>query len=217
MFDPSGYPALVADFSHWQGRIDWPAVAVSGLCSVAVIKATEGANGVDPRFDDNRRGAIDNGIRWLPYAFLSAEAPELQARHFLDVTGIDGIPAALDWERSGVPARVMEAFGTVIADATGRLPLAYYGLYPPDAVTDTIATWPRWLPEYAAAPRLPPWDGTTDDWSSVWLLWQYTAKGRIPGVPGPVDRSRIACPIDDFLAWYDTGQLPAVIPAIPAA
>lgn len=215
MLDLSRYPAVVADFSHWQGKVDWPAVAASGLCSVAIIKATDGAGGVDPRFDENRRGAGDNRIRWLPYAFLTADPPERQARHFLDVTALDGSPAALDWERSGVAAAVMEGFGTIVADATGRAPLAYYGLCPPDDVTDTIAAWPRWLPEYAAQPKLPPWDGTTDDWSSMWLLWQYTSQGQIPGVAGPVDRSRIACRLADFLAWYDTGKLPSV--SVPIA
>jgi lysozyme len=208
----SSWPAVVIDVSHAQGRIDWPALAGSGLCSLAIIKATQGTHYVDPRFAENRKGAHDNKIRWMPYAFLTADPPEEQARHFLDVTGVTGIPAALDWETADIAADIMAAFGGLVQDATGRLPLAYYGLYPPDPVTAEIAKWPRWFPEYAAQPKLPPWDGVGEDWSKTWLFWQYTDKGHIPGITGNVDRSRIAGTVQQLLTWYDTGDL-----AIPVA
>jgi lysozyme len=207
MLDTSSWPGVVADVSHAQGKIDWPAVAGSGLCSLAIIKATQGTHYVDPRFEENRKGAIDHKIRWIPYAFLTTDPPEEQARHFLDVAGAAGIPAALDWETPDIAASVMETFGSLVRDATGRLPLAYYGLSPPDPVTAEIAKWPRWFPEYAAQPKLPPWDGASDDWSKCWWLWQYTDKGHIPGITGNVDRSRIAGTLQQLLTWYDTGEL----------
>jgi lysozyme len=199
------YPAVVADVRRWQGQIDWSAVADSGLVGLVIIKATQGVDLVDPYFERNRRGAIDNSVPWIPYAYLTEESPAAQARHFLSATGVKDIPAALDWEKPGVQAPVAEAFGTAVAEETRRDPLMYYGLYAPDTPTDTITKWPRWFPEYAPAPRLSPWGGGVCDWCKCWFIWQHTATGKIPGIDGNVDRSRISCSLSGLLSWYSTG------------
>ena len=49
---------LGVDVSHFQGVIDWPAVAKSGV-QFAMIKATEGTGFVDPRYVANRDKEIE--------------------------------------------------------------------------------------------------------------------------------------------------------------
>ncbi len=96
------------------------------------------------------------------------------------------------------------------------MPLAYYGLNPPDALTPAIRQCPRWLPEYPASPtanaKLPPWDGQSAvaDWSQCWFIWQWNSAGTVPGMAAgvQVDLNRLACSLPVFTAWHATGALP---------
>lgn len=201
---PGGY-----DLSHWDGDVDWPALLATDPAFI-VLKATEGMH-VDPKFDVNRRAVLDAKVPLLAYPFLTPTDAGAEVAHFYGVVGDPKVPAALDWERKGVRASVVEAF----IRAAPRTPLVYYGLYPPAPVTPLIARCPRWYAQYpgsaTAAPRLPAWDGlsSTPDWSRCWLMWQWSETGRVPGVSVPVDMDRLACSRDVFNAWYATGALPA--------
>lgn len=62
------------DVSHWNGAIDWPKVAASGI-SFTYIKATQ--NSVDRRFIENVRGA-------------KASSLLIGAYHYLDESVTDG-------------------------------------------------------------------------------------------------------------------------------
>src|ERR1051326_7468761 len=76
----------VIDVSHHNGAIDWPAVAGAGI-ALAFLKATQGEGFVDPAFARNRAGAATAGILAVPYHFLDASDPGLQAAHFLSEIG----------------------------------------------------------------------------------------------------------------------------------
>ncbi|MET0358760.1 MAG: GH25 family lysozyme, partial [Pararhizobium sp.] len=56
------------DVSKWQGDIDWAAVKQSGV-SFAFIKATEGKDVVDTRFEEYWPKARAAGIAYAPYHF----------------------------------------------------------------------------------------------------------------------------------------------------
>ena len=58
---PSDYPIHGIDVSKYQGTIDWGAVAGSGVKFVW-IKATEGGDHLDERFQANWQGAKEAGI-----------------------------------------------------------------------------------------------------------------------------------------------------------
>lgn len=196
------------DLSHWDGDVDWPALLATDPAHI-VLKATEGMH-VDPKFDVNRRAVLDAKVPLLAYPFLTPTDAGAEMKNFYSVIGT--IPAALDWERKGVMASVVEVF----IRAAPRTPLVYYGLYPPAPVTPLIARCPRWFPQYPgsadAAPRLPAWDGlsSTPDWSKCWFMWQWSETGRVPGVSVPVDMDRLACSREVFNSWYDTGVLPSM-------
>lgn len=206
------------DVSHYQGAIDWDAVVAAAPAFVA-IKATQGL-AVDPLFEANRRAAADRSLPWLPYPFLAAGDGDAEIRHFADVVG-EMVPAMLDWEASGVAAAVVERWADGLVGELGRVPMAYYGLYPPKPATAAIGRLPRVLAEYpgspGAAPRLPMWDGSADpDWRDMWFAWQWTPQGRWRGVASLVDLDRLACSAAGFRTWYDSGALPLAA-ALPGA
>jgi lysozyme len=113
--------------SHWQGTIDWDAVAADGV-EFAFIKATEGGDYVDPRFAANRAGAQRAGVVRGDFFRPQTDAMA-QAAHFpstvqlapgdlppvLDVEVTDGRSAAVI--AAGVRTWVQE-----VERATGRRP-----------------------------------------------------------------------------------------------
>ena len=66
---PADYPIHGIDVSKYQGTIDWNAVAGSGVKFVW-IKATEGGDLVDERFQANWQGAKLAGIPHGAYHFV---------------------------------------------------------------------------------------------------------------------------------------------------
>ena len=70
------YPIHGIDVSKYQGEVDWPTVAASGV-KFAWIKATEGGDRLDERFAADWQGAKDAGIRRGAYLFAYwCRAPE---------------------------------------------------------------------------------------------------------------------------------------------
>ncbi|MBV8795476.1 MAG: glycosyl hydrolase family 25, partial [Hyphomicrobiales bacterium] len=66
---PHDYPIHGIDVSKFQGDIDWNAVASSGV-KFAWIKATEGGNRADARFQANWSGAKSAGVPHGAYHFV---------------------------------------------------------------------------------------------------------------------------------------------------
>lgn len=187
------------DCSHWNGAVDWTQLVDDGV-QFAYVKATQG-NGVDPQFEANWNGAEGAGLIVMPYPFLTAEDTDATVEHFKSVVG-ETVPAVLDWETQGVSNSVVETW----ISGLDRIPLAYYGLYPPDDLTPLIANCPRILPEYAPTPRLPAWDGSsTPDWTKEWLIWQSSDRTTFQGETANFDLDLLAIPLAKFKSWYLTG------------
>lgn len=200
---------LGADLSRWQGDVDFGRLEADGVRYV-IIKATEGTS-VDAKFERNRNEAIKRGMLiGGAYPFLRPTDTQATIDNFLSVS--DGFIPALDYEQPGVSHAVAHRWVAGCESKLGREGLGYYGLYPPDAIEDVFARWPRWFPQYpgndAAPPRLKPWDGASKitDWRSTWLIWQYTGSGRLPGIAGTIDLNRLCCPLAVFSAWIATGN-----------
>ncbi len=66
------------DVSHWQGTIDWNQVKNDGI-DFAFVKATEGVDFIDPRYQQNMQGAIAAGVHTGPY-------------HFTRIDSFNGVP-----------------------------------------------------------------------------------------------------------------------------
>ena len=107
-FPANGIPGI--DVSHYQGVVDWAAVAASGE-QFAFAKATEGVSVADLYFHDNWAGIKSAGLLRGAYHFFHPDqnAPT-QAQSFLaKLTAANGspllapgdLPATLDLEITG--------------------------------------------------------------------------------------------------------------------
>lgn len=197
------------DVSYYQGEIDWPAVAASGV-EFAFIRAgyrgyTHGDITEDERFRENAQGALDAGLRIGLYFFsqaVTAEEAEAEARWLLDAAEDLRItlPLVFDWEPIGgetgeirtdgmtgaETTACARAFCDVIA-AAGYDPCIYFsrwqGYYDYDLSQLTDCTF--WVSG----------TGAWDDFYYAHTFWQYTFTGMVDGIPAAVDRDIWFVPI----------------------
>jgi GH25 family lysozyme M1 (1,4-beta-N-acetylmuramidase) len=214
---------IVIDVSDAQGTIHWGDVYAAGI-RVAMIKATQGTGFTAHSWAANSTGARAAGIAVIPYHFLTAADPAVQAAHFNSIAGLArGAAYALDWETppatsgdQAASAAQAEAVGMALTAIAGREPLGYWGI-PGSPVPGTPTTfmigWDRWIPRYRegavpsftgayASPFNPP--------GGAFQFWQYTCGGVVGGVGGAVDRS--VASFDDanaLIAWCGTAPAAA--------
>jgi lysozyme len=177
------------DVSWHQGAIDWRALAADDV-AFAYIKATEGADHVDPRFGFNWREAGEAGLYRGAYHFFSLCQPGArQAANFIAIVprAPGALPPALDLEHMG-PCRQGPTMPDIVAEARiflDRLE-AHYGVRPiiyttrefHDAHLTTLTGERFWLRSLA---RPPAWR------ERDWVIWQHRNRGRKRGVSGPID------------------------------
>lgn len=195
------------DVSQFQGPIDWQKVAADGK-AFAICRATIGL-GTDPTFLTNCRGARAAGLLVGAYhAYETSRDPIEQAKHFGAVAAgcIDIFPA-LDFEGgcAGIPAaqalRMARTFcetgDTIFVKTMGvySFPFFWNGLVWKATADD--AAWcrdrPFWLALYPGKDNPDP----LAPFSSV-DLHQYSAKGVVPGIHGPVDLDRYYGTLDEL-------------------
>ena len=182
------------DVSGWQGRVDWPAVRQSGR-QFAFAKATEGATFVDSTFATNRQGMAAAGLTlrgFYHFARPDRNTAAVEAAHFLRTVGplAAGEVAVLDIEVApgpGIGDWAAEWLARV-HQATGRLPLIYsYQSYLYEIPTSRLTQYPLWVASWGADNGVVPSTAPLTDRWSRWTFWQYTSKGRVPGVATQVD------------------------------
>jgi lysozyme len=180
------------DVSHYQGQIDWQAVAGAGI-EFVFIKATDGCRFEDPMFETNWQGAGEAAIRRGAYHFFRPQQDATQqAKNFLSaITGQTGeLPPVLDFELlAGMSVdeaqHRAETWMQVVERETRAKPILYTG---PSFWRDSLnnselfAQHPLWIAHYTGAERpiLP------IAWAE-WTFWQHSEKGFVPGIKGPVD------------------------------
>ena len=97
---PHDYPVHGIDVSKFQGDIDWNAVANSGV-KFAWIKATEGGDRADARFQANWSGAKAAGVPHGAYHFVYWCRPPLEEMACFEQNAPvedDALPPVLDVE-----------------------------------------------------------------------------------------------------------------------
>ncbi|HXF56537.1 MAG TPA: GH25 family lysozyme [Actinomycetota bacterium] len=192
------------DVSHWQGDVDWTAVAGSGV-RFAILKATEGRTFVDDRYQANRAGATAAGLVVTAYHFARpdgrADDPVVEADHFVDTAGLaagDIVPA-LDLEVTGglstdALIRWTTAWLERVRERLGVRPMIYSspGFWK-SAMGDTRAFADAgyrflWVAHWTSnsQPTVP-----ADNWGGHgWTFWQWTSCASVPGIAGCVDGDR---------------------------
>lgn len=196
----------VIDLSHYNSVVSMAAVKADGIIGV-IHKATEGLTYVDDKLKARHFLTTEAGLAWGVYHFLRPGDPSAQASHFLATTGPLRGPqtlVAVDYEDAAVPLADLCTFMRIIEAMTGQRPVLYAGNVLKEALKgkpDAYLSSARlWLADYGTDYTLPP------GFSKFWLR-QYTDKGELPGIPGPVDLNEIDQPDGAFLhSWLFGGK-----------
>ena len=181
------------DVSHYQGRINWE--RVKPQIDFAILRMGLGddiPSQDDKQFERNyaecKRVGLPVGVY---YYSCAVTAPQRDAELALLHDAIRGkrlqLPAAIDVEDARLRALTPDALSALVAGAARQL--EHWGLYAmvytythfADTALhmDTLAPFDLWLADYRG--KRP---------ARRHGMWQYTSRGRAPGISGPVDLSR---------------------------
>lgn len=181
------------DVSRYQGTIDWGRVGREGGVSYVYIKATEGASLVDPLFYRNIADARAAGLSVGSYHFYRAHIS-------VDLQVANMVAAVRKEDQDLVPMIDVEATNGVgqekfvrdLREFVAKI-TAYYGVKP------LLYTYQNFYNKHLVG-EFPGYhwmmakyrdeEPILDD-DVDYIMWQYTQSGSVPGVRGPVDRSRI--------------------------
>lgn len=183
------------DVSVYQGDIDFEQVKSSGV-EVVYIRAGYGFSVTDPKFEENYTNATKAGLKCGAYYFVTARNTEqayLQATRFAELISGKTFAArpAMDFEefdslgKNGINI-VGLAFMQKLRELTGIVPILYTDAYNASETWDwNFAQFPLWVADYdAEEPYV-----TSNIWQS-YAGFQYSDRGKIPGIYGNVDLDR---------------------------
>ena len=203
---PAAVPAIAApgvpgiDVSKYQGRIEWPAVASSSVRFV-IMRATLGNRYRDTRYAQNLAGATANGLVVGAYHFakpsLGLRDARGEADHFLRVARVgpgDVLPVLDIEETGGLSPEQLRVWAQAwlhrVHSRTGVRAMIYSGNYFWRGFMRNTSWFghrghPLWVAHWdVGAPAIP-----GDRWANNgYTVWQWSARGNIPGIKGPVDR-----------------------------
>lgn len=199
------------DVSHFQGTVNWPEVAGSGIV-FAFAKATDGITYADPDFAVNWPAMQSAGLLRGAYHFYEpADDPASQAQNFLSTVSLapGDLPPALDVETLGGVSSTelwsgVAAWLQAVQTATGRQPLLYVapGFWNENSPDLALTSYPLWLADYASQPTLP------NGWST-WHFWQHSETGSVPGVSTSVDLDLFNGTPTQLREWLGLATVPA--------
>ena len=191
------YPIHGIDVSKFQGDIDWNAVAGSGV-KFAWIKATEGGDHADERFQANWTGAKAAGVPHGAYHFVYWCRPPMEEMAFFEQNAPvenDALPPVLDVEATPTSKTChkhltqegaiadMRAMLQEMERHYGKRPIIYttVDFYQAILADGAFMDYPIWVrsvkykPSVKYGPR-------------PWNFWQYQSDGSIAGIQVHVDR-----------------------------
>lgn len=186
------------DVSAFQGKIDWKKVKASGI-DFAIIRlgyrGYESGKLVEDEYAKaNLKGAREAGLKIGAYFFsqaLNINETDEEIRYMLKILGDTKLdmPIVLDWEIPADTARTRKMDARTLTDIQrhfcgqmrdrGYQPMIYFNWYQSEHlyVLSELEEYPFWLALYQ--------DRMTYPWKIE--MWQYSDKGRVPGIQGNVD------------------------------
>ena len=180
------------DLSHYQGEVFWETVGENTKTAYVYLKATEGGDRIDERYERNIDLAHRYGLKVGSYHFFRPKSPlHLQLQNFMTQCrpGEQDLIPMIDIETTGgLPTDVfcdsLFTFLAMVEKAYRQAPLIYtyrnfYNKHLVGKLDDYKLMIAMYTPE---EPELADGRDIT--------MWQYTSKGRIIGVSGYVDKSR---------------------------
>jgi lysozyme len=181
------------DMSHYQGNVFWETVGDNTKMAYVYLKATEGGDRIDEMFERNINLAHRYGLKVGSYHFYRPKVHQaLQLENFKTqcLPGEQDLIPMIDVETmSGLPVNEfcdsLLTFLELVEEAYHQKPLVYtyrnfynkYLLGKLDGYKLMIAMYTDEEPVLADERDI--------------VAWQYTGKGRLTGVSGYVDKSRL--------------------------
>lgn len=211
------------DISSHQGGLNIGAI----WADFVIVKVTEGTGYENPFWRAQAEATLAAGKRLGLYLFANDEAPQAQARFFLDRAKAYAGRATfwLDWEADALnlaPSDALVILNQMAAEtrSTPGIYLNGQGMGSGDwsAAAGRFPLWYAGGPNYASygqaysdppTPTVPYWGGNV-------LIYQYTEDGYLPGYNDHLDLDRLR----DRAAWdamKGGGQVAAAAPAASAA
>jgi len=199
------------DVSHHQGEIDWKEVARQGV-RFAFVKATEGGDFKDPRFDENIQGAQKVNIPVGAYHFFTfCRSGFEQAKNFIETVPKEGLsmPPVVDLEFGGncsvVPTHdeLVDELSKFVELLTG-----FYYVAPVFYVTtefleaypiDKFQNIQLWIRNIYRQPE--PYNKRNC------TFWQYHSRGRLKGISGFVDLNVYCSDEESFQQYLGNAEL----------
>lgn len=188
---PLGYKVHGIDVSHYQGDINWGVVKATENDEYPIrfvfMKATEGGDHKDVRFDENFRKASEVGLVRGAYHFYNPNTdPVRQADFFISQVRLQkgDLAPVLDIERKPRNKAQLQAdllvFLKRLEKHYGVKPIIYTSYKYKTHYLDTpeFDVYPLWIAHYYVEAL---------SYEGMWQFWQHTDYGSVPGIEGDVD------------------------------
>ena len=180
------------DLSRYQGDVFWETVGENTKMAYVYLKATEGGDRIDPKFERNIRLAHRYGLKVGSYHFFR---PKTELQKQLDNFTAQCLPG----EQDLIPMIDVETLGGLTVEQFRDSLLTFIhmveGAYRQKPLIYTFRNFYNWhlqgqLDDYQLMIALYlDEEPVLEDGRDI-TLWQYTGKGRILGINGYVDKSR---------------------------
>ena len=180
------------DLSRYQGDVFWETVGENTKMAYVYLKATEGGDRIDPKFERNIQLAHRYGLKVGSYHFFRPKTPlQKQLENFTTqcLPGEQDLIPMIDVETTAnMPTEQfcdsLLTFLKMVEQAYHQKPLVYtfrnfYNWHLVGKLDDYQLMVAMYLDE----------EPVLADERDI-TLWQYTGKGRIVGINGYVDKSR---------------------------
>lgn len=179
------------DVSEYQGTIDWEQAKKmedTFALPFVFIRATAGKDKVDKKFETNWKKSKANGmIRGAYHYYRPNENSIKQADLFIKTVRLEkgDLPPVLDIENlpktqsmDSLKVGLKRWLQHVEAHYNVK-PIIYSGeSYYTDFLKKEFKEYPFWIANY---------NFFVENIKDEWLFWQFTDKGSVPGIKGPVD------------------------------
>ena len=180
------------DLSHYQGQVFWETVGENTKMSYVYLKATEGGDRIDSYFERNIELAHRYGLKVGSYHFFRPKTElDRQLRNFMAqcLPGEQDLIPMIDVETdAGLPSEVfcdsLTKFLRMVEVAYRQKPLVYtFRNFYNKHLQGVLDHYQLMIAMYTNE------EPVLADGRDI-TMWQYTAKGRIVGINGYVDKSR---------------------------
>ena len=180
------------DLSHYQGQVFWETVGENTKMAYVYLKASEGGDRIDSYFERNIDLAHRYGLKVGSYHFFRPKSDlERQLRNFMAqcLPGEQDLIPMIDVETTGnLPTEQfcdsLMKFLRLVEVAYRQKPLVYtYRNFYNKHLVGKLDNYQLMIAMYTNE------EPVLADERDI-TMWQYTAKGRIVGVNGYVDKSR---------------------------